>query len=144
MTSPAPLNTDRECADVRVRGPETRRVVPIRPGMGDSSARPHAISRSPNAINNDKPGKIRNFVSPHVGEARESLAASWLGQDRPQNLTTVAKQVGWNPAGLFRLAVYTLAYVLCAAVDTNKRATVTAGLLTLSLLAAWALAALAH
>lgn len=145
MTSPAPMHTDGECADVRVRSTESRRVVPIRPGMGDPSARTRAITRSPQPINNNPPGKIRNFASQHVGEARQSLADSWLGQDRPQNLTAVAKTVfarGNRRIGWFRLTVYTLAYLACFAVDTNKRAAVTAGLLTLSLLAAWATAAL--
>lgn len=142
MTSPAPKYTHSECADVRVRPPETRRVVPIRPDLAGPSARPHAIPRSPQRINNDKPGKIRNFVSQHAGEARESLAASWLSQDRPQNLTTLTKTLTANPAGWFRLAVYTIAYLICFAVDTNKRATVTAALLTLSLLTAWAITAL--
>lgn len=144
MTSPAPRYTDSECADVRVRPPGNRRVVPIRPDLAGPSARPHAIPRSPKRINNDEPGKIRDFLSQHAGEVRESLAASWLGQDRPQNLTTLAKTLGGNPAGWFRLAVYTIAYLACFAVDTNKRATSTAALLALSLLTAWTIAALAH
>lgn len=148
MTAPArqdqPSTTDGANARMRVRDSETARVVPIRPDTDPSTGRAHAIPRSPKPIKDDKPGKIRNFASQHVGEARQSLADGFLGQDQPQNLTTVAKQVTGNPATWFRVAVYGLAYLLCFAVDTNKRAAITATLLTLSLLAAWAISALPH
>ncbi len=144
MTVPArntgPTVTDGSDVRVRVHGREPARVVPIRPDTDVSTAYTHAIPRSPQPIKQDPPGKIRNFVSQHAGEARQSLADSWLGQDRPQNLTTIAKQLKTgNPAALFRLAVYTIAYLMCVAVDTNKRAAVTAALLGLSLATAWTL-----
>ncbi|MET0416627.1 MAG: hypothetical protein ABW022_11470 [Actinoplanes sp.] len=139
-----PHVTDGEHVRVGVRASETARVLPIRPGLEDSSAGPRAIPRSPHVIKGDKPSKIRDFASQHAGEARESLASSWLGQGRPQNLTQVARQVKTgNPVAVFRLAVYSLAYLMCFAIDTNKRAAVTAALLALSLLTAWAISALA-
>jgi hypothetical protein len=148
MTSPAPNLTDGDDVRVRVRGPENGSVVPIRPGIGQPSARPHAISRSPSNINGGEPGKIRAFVSQHAGEARESLTSGWLGTDRPRNLTDVSRDLltgnlAHRAAGLFRLAVYALAYLACAAVDTNKRAAVTFTLFALSLTTAWAISALA-
>lgn len=139
-----PHVTDGEHVDVRVRGSEDRRVVPIRPDLTRGSAHAHAIPDKAAKVKASKPSKVRDFVSQHAGEVPESLAASWLGTDRPQNLTTVAGQVKTgNPAALFRLAVYALAYLACFAVDTNKRAAVTFTLLTLSLLTAWAISALA-
>lgn len=138
MTAPAPKYTHSECADVRVRPPGTRRVVPIRPDIGDPSARPHAIPRSPNQVNNNEPGKIRNFVSQHAGEARTATAGSWLAHYQPPPLADTARALTANPGTWLRLTVHTLTYLACVAVDTNKRAAVAAGLLLLSLLTAWA------
>lgn len=135
--------TDGDDARVRVRAAKNGSVVPIRPDLTPESAHARAIQDDKSKVKDSGPGKIRNFASTHAGEARESLAMSWLGQDRPQNLETVGRQLKTgNPAALFRLCVYTFAYLACFAVDTNKRAAVTFTLLTLSLLAAWAIAAL--
>lgn len=136
--------TDGDDVHERVSATKTGRVVPIRPDLTPGSAHARAIQDSPDKVKSSAPSKVRNFASTHAGEARESLATSWLGTDRPQNLTEVAKQLKTgNPAGLFRLTVYTLAYLACFAVDTNKRAAVTFLLLTISLSAAWAISALA-
>ncbi len=140
-----PHVTDGEHVRGGVRAPEKATVTPIRPDIDPGTARTRAISRSPQPIKDSKPGKIRNFASQHAGEAKQSLADGWLGQDRPQNLTEVAAKVKTgNPAALFRLTVYAIAYLICFAVDTNKRATVTFTLLALSVLTAWAISALAH
>lgn len=149
MTAPARNDgltvTDGSDVRVRVHDREPARVVPIRPDTNPSTAYTHAISRSPDPIKHEPPGKIRNFVSQHAGEARQALANGYLGQDRPQNLTEVAKHLKTgNPIALFRLAVYVGAFLACFAVDTNKRAAITFALLTLSLLSAWAITALAH
>ncbi len=149
MTVAAPNNhphvTDGEHVRGGVRASENATVTPIRPDIDPRTARTHAISRSPQPIKDNKRGKIRNFASTHTAEAKQSFADDWLGQDRPQNLTEVAKRIKTgNPIAVFRLAVYTLAYLICFAVDTNKRATVTFVLVTLSTLTAWAIAALAH
>lgn len=135
-----PSTTDSANARVRVRAAENPRVVPIRPDTDDPSAHTRAISRSPHVIKGGGPGKIRNFVSQHAGEMRQSLTDGFLGQDQPQNLTAVAKQLTANPITWFRLTVYGIAFLTCFAVDTNKRAAATLTLLVLSLLAAWAIA----
>jgi hypothetical protein len=138
-------NTDGDDARVRMRVGKTAPVVPIRPDLAPGSAHARAIPDNTPKVKSAKPSKVRNFASQHVGEAKESLASSWLGQDRPQNLETVAKQLKTgNPAALFRLTVYAIAYIACFAVDTNKRAAVTFTLLALSILTAWAISAFAH
>lgn len=145
-------NTDLSVTDgadvrVRVRGTENPRVVPIRPDLKAPSAYTHAIPRSPKEINTSGPSKVRNFVSQHAGDANAALADNWLANGQPRPLGDVW-QLELSPtgltAGLFRAAVYTIAYLACFAVDTNKRAAVTAALLTLSIAAAWAIAAFAH
>lgn len=148
MTAPA-RNDDpnlTQSGDVRmsVRAPKTGSVTPIRPDLSQDS-RARTRYHGPQAeIKTDEPSKVRDFTSQHLGEARESLAASWLGTDRPKSLGEIAKQIKTgNPAALFRLAVYAIAYLLCFAVDTNKRAAVTFTLLALSLLSAWAISVLA-
>lgn len=148
MTAPA-RNDDpnlTHSADVRmsVRAPKTGSVTPIRPDLNQDSRARTRYHGPQEEIKDDRPSKVRDFASQHLGEARDSLAASWLGTDRPQSLADVAKQIKTgNPAALFRLAVYTIAYLLCLAVDTNKRAAVTFTLLALSLISAWAISALA-
>jgi hypothetical protein len=147
VTAPA-SNDDpsiTQSSDVRmsVRAPKTGSVTPIRPDLTQDSRAPTRYHGPQEKIKHDRPSKVRNFASTHLGEARESLAASWLGTDRPQSLTEAARTLKTgNPAALFRLAVYTVAYLMCFAVDTNKRAAVTFTLLALSLLSAWAISAL--
>jgi hypothetical protein len=148
VTAPA-RNDDpslTQSADVRmsVRAPKTGSVTPIRPDLTQDSRARTRYHGPQEKIKDDRPSKVRNFASTHLDEARESLAASWLSSDRPQSLGDVASKLKTgNPAALFRLAVYTVAYLMCFAVDTNKRAAVTFTLLALSLLSAWAISALA-
>lgn len=144
-----PPVTDREHVRGGVRPPETARVLPIRPDIDDPTARTRAISRSPQPIKDDQPGKIRNFASTLSGETRDATAGSWLANDTPRPLRDIAHDLIHPPskaaaiAGPLRLAVYALAYLMCACVDTNKRAAATFTLTVLSLLTAWAIAALA-
>jgi hypothetical protein len=148
VTAPArnddPFLTHSSDVRMSVRAPKTGSVTPIRPDLTQDSRARTRYHGPQEKIKDDRPSKVRNFASTHLGEARESLAASWLGTDRPQSLAEVAKRLKTgNPAVLFRLTVYTVAYLMCFAVDTNKRAAVTFTLLALSLLSAWAISALA-
>jgi hypothetical protein len=148
VTAPArnddPFLTQSSDVRMSVRAPKTGSVTPIRPDLTQDSRARTRYHGPQEKIKDDHPSKVRNFASTHLGEARESLAASWLSSDRPQSLGDVASKLKTgNPAALFRLTVYTVAYLMCFAVDTNKRAAVTFTLLALSLLSAWAISALA-
>jgi hypothetical protein len=152
VTAPArnddPTITERGDVRMSVRAPKAGSVTPIRPDLAHDSRARTRYHGPQEEIKTNKPSKVRDFASQHVGEARESLAASWLATDRPRSLTDVARDlttgsIGNRAAGLGRLAVYTIAYLLCFAVDTNKRAAVTFILIILSLTAAWAISVLA-
>ncbi len=145
-----PTATDRTDVRVRVRDPENGSVVPIRPGMDPGFAYTHAIPRSPTDAKTNNPSKIRDFVSQHAGESVESLKGGWLGAGTPRSLSEVAATVipakgeAGNPllwlgllaARTFQLAVHTLAYLLCAATDTDNRAAVAFTLTLLTVTAA--------
>ncbi|MGK5682472.1 hypothetical protein [Actinoplanes sp. URMC 104] len=144
-----PHVTDGEHVRGGVRGPETARVLPIRPDIDPRTARTRAISRSPVEIQANKTSKIRNFASTHAEEARDAAADSWLAHSRLRPLGDTARDV-LHPhgaadvlAGPFRLAVEAIAHLLHESVATNKRAAVTFTLLVLSLATAWAIAAYA-
>ena len=110
-------------------------------GAGSASGSAHArgIPADPDVRQESSPSRVRNFVQLHGGEARQSVTASWPLHDRPSSLADVARRV-WPAKGerrrtpvrwagvvavaVFRLAVYTVAYLLALAVDTDKRAAV--------------------
>jgi hypothetical protein len=133
-----PCVTDSADVRARVRATETGSVVPIRPGRDPGFAYTHAIPRSLDTDKTNKPSKIRNFASQHAGEAAGSLKDGWLGSGQPKSLSEVASTVipakgetsnwavwsGVVTARTFRLCVHTLAYLLCAATDTDERAAV--------------------
>jgi len=136
------------------RASRTASVVPIRPDLApDSRARtryhgPHEHAKT------TKPSKIRNFVSPHVEEAKQLPELAWLTQQLPETLADIANNLlpaageARNPAAwtakvcarLFKLAVHCTAYAACAATATDKRAAVSAALTILTL----AIAVAAH
>lgn len=138
--------TDSADVRVRVRAAENGSVVPIRAGMNPGFAHARAIPPDDPNAKTPKPSKIRNFVSQHAGEAGEFLTDGWLGSGRPQSLTDVARTtiptraeapnvglwLGMFTARTFRLAVHTLAYLLCAATGTDKRAAVACALTVLT------------
>jgi hypothetical protein len=132
------------------------RVVPTPPngpdgrGSAEKSAYTRAIPQGGRPRPQKKPSKIRDFVSLHGGEAAAAAAGAWPLTDRPEALAVVVRQVwprrrdrrrtppAWAAAfavGVFRLAVYVLAYLLAHAVDTQKRAAVTLAVTVLTVAA---------
>lgn len=133
-----PSTTDSGDVRMRVRATGNGSVVPIRADMNPGTAYTRAIPREDPPAKNDKPGKIRNFVSQHAGEAKAAAAGGWLASESPQPLTTTLDQTiparaeypnplqwaGALAARIFRLAVHTLAYIAYASTATDKRAAV--------------------
>lgn len=144
-----PHITNGDDARVRVRGPEDRRGVPIRPDATSGSAHARAIPDKTAKVKTKRPSKVRDFLSTHLSEARAATEDSWLAEHQPRPLRDVAHAVthpatiGGAVAGPFRLAVYTIAYLMCATVDTNRRTAITFALLVFSTTAAWAISAYA-
>jgi hypothetical protein len=127
--------TDGSDARVRVRAADHLRLVPDpgseSPGFAYTRAIPHEDRESKGGA---RP-KVRNFASPHVDEAKQAVAKIWFVTERPDSLADVARRIadlpaGFGPAvlhiaaGLVRLPVQTLAYLMCFAVSTNTRVAV--------------------
>ena len=125
-------------------------VTPIRPDMNPRFAHARAVPRDDPPAKTSKPSKIRDFVSPHVGEVKEAPELAWLTRQRPDTIAAIAanlipaKGEAGNPAvwtakviaRLFKLAVHCAAYTACAATETDKRAAASACLFILTLAAA--------
>jgi hypothetical protein len=139
------------------RASKTARVLPIRPDLGQDS-RARTRSHGPQgSVKTDKPSKVRNFVSPHLAEAKELPELSWLTRQRPDTIASITKTlipakgetsnpVAWTAkviARLFKLAVHFTAYAACAATDTDNRAAVSAALFVMTLIVAYATTVLA-
>lgn len=138
--------TDSGHERVSARASRTASVTPIRPDLADGS-RAHARYHGP--LSGDKtikPSKVRDFLSPHVGEIREAPELAWLTQQRPETIAQIAGRlapkgetrnpgvwVGKLAARLFKLAVHVAAYTMCAATSTDKRALASLTLLLLTL-----------
>lgn len=147
--------TDSGDVRMRVRVAENPPARPDRPDSAPGFAYTHAIPRQDPSIKDDEQGKIRNFVSLHGGEVGEALTASWVLTEAPEPLQAVAQRftqlpggfrhnTGHIAAGLIRLGVYALAYLMCAAVHTNKRAAATGTLTALTITATAIAAAVTH
>jgi hypothetical protein len=113
------------------------------------ASHPHVIP-DPEPTNEERrTPKVGNFASPHLREVREAVRGSWPLTESPQPLAVVARQVfpakgeasnpavwlGASVAGLFRLAVFSLAQLVQLAVATRIRAGVALTLLTLTVAA---------
>jgi hypothetical protein len=149
--------TDSADARMRVRAPENRPPAPDRPGSAPGFAHVRAIQDNTSKVKSAKPGKIRNFVQLHGGEAGQAIKDGWFVTESPEPLGALATTVfptkeeaptvlGWvgiTAARAFRLTVHALAYLMCAATRTDKRAATSAALTLLAITASLAIAALA-
>lgn len=142
---------------MRVRVTKTPPTPPIRPDSTPRLAHARAIPPDDQVDKGSPPGKIRNFVQLHAGEAVRSADTSWLATRTPQPLNTTARAViptraeAGNPgmwvclliARTFQLAVHAVAYLLHAATDTDIKAGVALGLTTCTTIIVLAVTALA-
>lgn len=152
MTAPAtngnrPPVTGRDDVRRRMRVVRDAGEAASQGGSGSGSAYTRAVPDDGDVRQGKPSSRVRNFASLHGGEAVSELRSSWPLTDRPSSLADVAGQVvpdrvDWQTGkafwlakfavGVFRLAVYTIAYLLALAVDTDKRAAVALALTLLT------------
>lgn len=145
--------TDGGDVRMRARAADHLRLVPDPGSESPGFAHARAIPNADSEIKEARPSKVRNFASTHAGEALGEAKRIWFVTERPESLEAVAKEMGNLPggvgagtlhiaAGIVRLAVYSVAYLVCFAVGTNVRVGVTF-CLTVATIAAAALVGLA-
>jgi len=136
-----------------VRAPETAAETADRPPTApDATCTPvHTrVIPADRPVAKVKPApKVANFVSPHLRDAQAAVRGSWQLSQSPQPIAVVARQVFPGPgetsntaawvaatvAGMFRLAVFSLAQLVQLAVATRIRAGVALTLLVLAVAA---------
>lgn len=117
--------------------------APDRAGSGAFIAHVRAIPDDKPDGKRDKPSKIRNFVSLHGGEVKADFDASDLLTTTPHTPAGLARtlwpadgriitRLAWTVVRVFQLAATALAYTICHAVGTDKRAAVALALTLLT------------
>lgn len=152
MTAPAtngnrPPVTGRDDARRRMRVVRNPGEAAPTADSAPGSAYTRAIPDDLDVRQGKQPSKVRDFVSLHGGEVVADVASSWPATERPSSLAEVARKVwprrgerrrspvrwlGALAVGVFRLAVYAIAYLLALAVGTDKRAAVALALTLLT------------